>query len=79
VVAAAETPAVSVVNGVNRAGKSPSMQRPSIEDSRARQACEDEPPWRASISGRRNCGGWNAKGIRPPNARKSARAKPRNR
>jgi len=44
VAAAAETAAVTLVNGANRAGKNPSGQRPSIHDGRAIQspACQEE-------------------------------------
>ena len=53
----------------------PSMERPSIHDGHAVRspACEEETLMETSRSAKRKCAGWNAKGIRPPNARKFRR------
>src|SRR5215470_7891339 len=72
----AETAAVSVANGASRAGKQ-RFKAPTVHPIRP---CRSEPGLQIGNrygdfqeAPRRKCGGWNAKGIRPPNARKSRR------
>src|SRR5215468_10915349 len=78
VVAAAETAAVSVGNGANRAGNHfqgngrLKFRRPS---SFQRPACEEELSWRPSRSAKKKCVAWNVKEIRPLNALKTKRAR----
>src|SRR5215471_15028695 len=77
--AVTETAAVSVVDGASRAGRQAfqGSGRPhtTVAPFRVRLA-KRKSPWRPSRSARKKCGGWNAKGIRPPNARKSRHARP---
>src|SRR5262245_20497918 len=79
VAAVAEAAAVSVVSGASRAGKR-AFKAAAVHSRRQRYLesglRRGNHQWRPSRSARRKCGGWNAKGIRLPNARRSRPERP---